>query len=320
MKHARRAARLLALLLLPVLLLSLSSCSKYRVEMSNEAQTRTVMTVGEYEVPFEVLYFFYKNAESDATTHAARLAYAKGQIYELYALFSVAKARGVDPYGTVIEDEYETAVKEMIDEFPTRREYIEAITARSMTDSVCRLLLRSYLVEARLLDSTDGGSLATNEEILSFCRGDDTARALSLVVYFDRADPIQAAWGVERATEIAAALDAAADTDAAFLDIAHSMANGEEEHTYLSLSSWNRLTGRQDTALPTVGTVSAPLFDEGGFLILRIAEKDLSYVQQNTRDFEGSYLQHLISEGADAFSTSAVEAAVMATLTEADFA
>lgn len=319
MKHARRLTRILCLLLLPALLLSLASCSKYRVEMSNEAQSRIVMTVGEYEVPFEVLYFFYKNTTESAATHNDRLAYAKGQIYELYALFTVAKARGVDPYGPIIEDEYETAVREMIDEFPTRREYIDALAARAMTDNVCRLFLRSYLTEARLLDATDGGSLVTDEELLVFCQGEDTVRALSMVVYYDAADPIQAAWGVERAGEITAALEAAADTDAAFLDIAHTMANGEDAHAYLSLSAWNRLTGRADTALPAVGTVSAPLFDDSGFLILRIAEKDLSYVENNTRAFENSYIQHLISVQADAFSSTATETAVMATLTEADF-
>ena len=49
----------LLLLLSGALLFSLSACSKYRVEMSNTEQTRTMLTVGETEIAYEVVYFFY---------------------------------------------------------------------------------------------------------------------------------------------------------------------------------------------------------------------------------------------------------------------
>jgi hypothetical protein len=92
-----RLLRLVAVCLCLCLCLPLAACSKYRVEMSNEQQSRTVLSLNGYDVPFEVLYFFYHSSVSE--THAEKLSDALRDTAELYAIFTVLSARGVDPFG-----------------------------------------------------------------------------------------------------------------------------------------------------------------------------------------------------------------------------
>ena len=69
---AKRALRLVALCLCICLCLPFAACSKYRLEMSNEAQSRTVLSFDGYDVPFEVLYFFYHSSAPGASTPLAK--------------------------------------------------------------------------------------------------------------------------------------------------------------------------------------------------------------------------------------------------------
>ena len=116
---ANRLLRLLALCLCLCLCLPFAACSKYRVEMSNEQQSRIALTLGDYDVPFEVLYFFYHSSVSE--THAEKLADALRDTAELYAIFTVLAARGIDPFGEEMNARLDSAVREMIDSFDTRR-------------------------------------------------------------------------------------------------------------------------------------------------------------------------------------------------------
>ena len=113
MKITRFLCLCLALVLVLGTALSLVGCSKYRLEMSNETESRTVLTVDGYDVPFEVLYSFYKNSEK--TTHEDRLADALANTAELYALFSLCRSRGIDPFGEEMDARVDTAVREMIE-------------------------------------------------------------------------------------------------------------------------------------------------------------------------------------------------------------
>ena len=118
--RSNRLLRTLAFVLVLCLSLPLVACSKYRVEMSDEKQSRTVLSLGGYDVPFEVLYFFYKS--STEKTHEEKLARALSDTAEMYAIFSVAKSRGIDPFGDEMNARTDTAVRETIDSFDTRRE------------------------------------------------------------------------------------------------------------------------------------------------------------------------------------------------------
>lgn len=304
--RSTRPLRLTALLLVLCLCLPFAACSKYRVEMSDEKQSRTVMTLDGYDVPFEVLYFFYKN--SVEKTHEDKLAVAIRDTTELYAIFSVAKSRGIDPFGEEMNRRVDSAVREMIDSFDTRREYIDNLTRRHMTDNAYRLLLRSYLCEARLHESDMQEEM--QDEILAFCEREEVVRAMALVVYYQ--DESLRSWAERRADELLGMIALAPNTDAAFEDIAGSEASFEA-HTYMTLNELRRLTGKGSDFVPTYGYVTDALFENGSFVILRVTDKDLTYVESNPLAVMPAYIDYLISE-----ATSPI-ASLLIPLTETDF-
>lgn len=303
---AKRALRLVALCLCICLCLPFAACSKYRLEMSNEAQSRTVLSFDGYDVPFEVLYFFYHSSES--TSHADKLADAMRDTAELYAIFSVLRDRGIDPFGEEMNARTDEAVREMIDSFDTRREYIDSLALRHMTDNTCRILLRSYLCEARLQESDMKDAL--KEEIPAFCAQDDVVRAMGLVVYFSNST--LRPWAEGRAEELLGMLATAPNTDAAFEEIAGSEASFEG-HNYMTHDQLRALLGEDSAFTPTLGYISDAIFDNTSFLILRIAEKDLSYVEENPDKILPAYIDYLITKATVTDLTLAF------TVSEADF-
>ena len=302
-----KCLRLLALCLCLCLCFPLVACSKYRVEMSNKEQSRTVLTLGDTDVPFEVLYFFYHNSEEQG--HDARLADALRDTCELYAIFDVCRDRGIDPYGDDMNARLDRAVREMIDSFDTRREYIDSLALRHMTDNTCRILLRSYLCEARLQESDM--QLEMKEEIGDFCAQEDVVRVMGLVVYYQNAS--LRPWAEGRAEEILGMLATAPNTDAAFEEIAGSEASFEA-HNYMTLDQLRALLGESADFTPALGYVSGPLFDDTTFMILRVTEKDVAYAEEHPEKLLPAYLDYLIDRATQDVTSPAIP------LTEADFA
>ena len=290
MKKQHRLLRLLSLALALCLLAPLAACSKYRLEMSNEKESRTVLQLDGQDVPFEVLSFFYHNKPASAD-HEEKLAAAIRDTCELYAIFSVCRDNGIDPFGEEMNARVDAAVREMIDSFDTRREYIDSLARRHMTDNTCRLLLRSYLCEARLLESDMQEKM--EEAILSFCASDEVVRVMALAVYYQ--DASLEDWAHARAEAILGMLALSPNTDEAFEEIAGSEASFEA-HNYLSLAQLRTLTGKGEDFTPALGYVSDALFEDGSFVILRVTEKDLSYVEAHIPEIMPAYIDYLISE------------------------
>lgn len=298
MKRHTLPRRALALLLLLAMLV-LPACSKYRVEMSNSKQTQVMLTVGETEVAYEVLYFFYHiylDAHPD-DTFPERMARVEASVCELYAIFEVCRAYGIDPYGQAVNETVDATVKEMIDEFPTRRDYIDSITAQHMTDTVSRLLLRSYICESLLLEEMED-ELGDDDTLTSFLAREDVVRVLSMTLNFGT----QVEAMHLRAEEIMALLAEAEDTDEAFLDIARRKATSENAHTYITTEQWYSLCGEGASA-PTLGTVSLPLYEGQTCLIMRVSEKDIAYAKENRDQISISYLECAIREEAERLAT-----------------
>jgi hypothetical protein len=149
------------------------------------------------------------------------------------------------------------------------------------------------------------------DEILAFCEREEVVRAMALVVYYQ--DESLRTWAEQRAATLAGMLALAPNTDAAFEQIAGSEASFEE-HNYMTLAELRRLTGESADFVPEYGYTTDPLFEGGSFVILRITDKDLTYVENNPLAVMPAYIDHLISE-----ATSPVTS-LLIPLTEADFA
>ncbi len=298
MKLKRYFLRALCLSLCLLCLLPLSSCSKYRLELSGAEESRVIGQVGDTPLTREVVNFFYLTF-ADAypqESHETRMARVEDGIRELYAIFALCPAYGIDPYGDTVNAALDAAVREMIDEFPTRRDYIERITEQHMTDTVSRLLLRSYLCEELLSDAITA-KLEKEEEMEAFLLRGDVIRVLSMTLDFgSMTEAMQ-----RRAAEIMDALAGAEDTDAAFLEIARRKATSESAHTYITDSAWQEMCG-PDGPAPALGTISGPLYEGRVCLIMRVAEKDLAYAKENPEDIVPSYLECAIRDLAATLS------------------
>jgi len=315
MKHGF-LTRLLILLTVICLILPLAACSPYRLELSNEKQSAIVMRAGGYDIAFEVVDFFYHNyksvidggdssvweSEDAALYHEKLLARAIESACELYAILEVSKDFGVDPYGEGIEEQMEEGIRAVIDSYKTRREYIEHLTSLHMTDTVYRLMMRTYLCQQYLLEYTDGVSSVKDEDLLAFCENENVLNTLCLTVYFEKST---LPWAKERAAQITAAL-ADVTTDDGFRQVALQLAtayNSKEMETgvYMTLREYRRLCGDENATL-AIGEMTAPIFGTDSFVVLRAIEKDPAILEKNPEAVRSCYLEYLIEEKTAVFA------------------
>lgn len=310
MKRHFSVRRPVAVLLLLAVILSLSACSKYRVEMSNSTQTRHMLTVGGEKVAFEVIDFFY-HLRLDAypdDDHATRMERVENDVCELYAIFAACRSANIDPFGDVVNEEVNASIKEMIDEFPTRRDYIDRITDMHMTDTVCRLLLRSTICEQLLYEMIE----PSEEDLRTFCEQEDVIRVMTMQLTYESS---MIAWAEGRMGEILAALDEGEE----FLSVARRLATADSEHTYITTGQWYRICGK-NAAEPTVGTLSAPLYEMDSALLMCVANKDVDYALEHPSILIDSYLEHQIEAEMDALIASLEKTEAYTALTAEDFA
>lgn len=205
MKAVRRAV--LLLLILALTLSSLVSCGEsYKLRKSSDREAATVLTLGEHEVPFEVLYTFFRNqcdlvgdvnadyfagSEGEARFSAMRDA-AVRNIAGIYAFFAECREVGIDPYGEEIEEgileylklnvEGGTFGEYEVEGFESYDKYLEYVKeAFHMTDSVNRLMIRYALCEEALVEYYRMQYQYTDEDVEAFFESEDCIRVLWVV-------------------------------------------------------------------------------------------------------------------------------------------
>ncbi len=302
--------RIVAVVLMLGIVLSMSACSKYRVEMSNKEQTAHMLTVGEEKVAFEVIDFFYHTRKEAYPNDdfATLMARVENDVCELYGIFAACRQMNIDPYGETVNESLDESVKTMIDEFPTRRDYIDRITSMHMTDTVCRLLLRSALCEQMLLSMLN----PTDEELRAFCEQDAVIRVKTMQLYFD---VTMTDWAEGRMNEILAKLENGED----FITVARKLASADSEHTYITVGQWNRLCGTLDE-IPAMGTLSEPLYELDSVLLMCVAPKDVDEAMENRAALLDSYMEYQIEQQTAALKTGMQKTDAYLALTEASFA
>ena len=314
MKRPFALSRIVALILLLASLTSLSACSKYRVEMSSKTQTTPMFTLGEYTVTREVVDFFYYNRQSThpSEDYATRLAEVEADVAELYAIFAACKSMEIDPFGEEIDAMVENQVKAMIDSFPTRRDYIDRISKIHMTDTVCRLILRSSICETLLSDVLN----PTDEELRAFCEQDDVIRVLTMQLSYDQS---LKAWAEGRMAEILDTLASGAGTDEHFLTVARQMSTADNEHTYITVGQWERICGANAPA-PVKGALSPALYEPDTVLLMRVTEKDVDYAVEHPYILIDSYLEYQIEKKMQELTALLTRGDDYLALTEESFA
>ena len=145
--------KILSLILSATLLITaLSACSTLA---STKEEVATVMTVGDYKVPYEIYYYITMNLRRDmpGATDKEIEDEAFEMLREMYAVFSVA-----EDFGIAFDDKYiasvaNDAAKAAIDECGSKEEYKKALGENYMNDSVFRFLKRHSRTADELLSA-----------------------------------------------------------------------------------------------------------------------------------------------------------------------
>lgn len=196
----RPLSLLLALLLL---LLSLVACGgeKYPMRQSTVEEQETVLTLGEDNVPFEVLHTFFTNAALSEKEYGdgyfdgdegkehfeAVMEKAIANIAEIYALFAYCRTVGIDPYSKEINETVSSYVEKNMDggefagyilpSFKDYDAYLEYLEKNfHMNDAVSRLLLRYAACEEALIEYYNRSYSYTREDVGAFFASDDCIR------------------------------------------------------------------------------------------------------------------------------------------------
>lgn len=215
MKQKWVARTLSCLVLTGIILLSLASCGDgyYSPIKSSRLERTAVAKMGEYEINYELVRFIFmsridrydggdrsrwQGEEAAALWETAKadfLAY----ISDIYAVFDICRAWGIDPEGDNIDsivDEYVKAdidggeiAGQTVEGYGSVEAYKQALADSYCTDAVRRLLYRysaclSSLYSYVAVNGAEGKAAATEEDLKVFLSGDDYAHINRVFIPF----------------------------------------------------------------------------------------------------------------------------------------
>lgn len=170
-----KKTRILSLLICVALLMgTLCSCTMLS---SSKREKETVLTVGEYEVPFELYYYITENLKRDLPDAERKVIDEEAfeMLREIYAVFSLAEDFGISFDDKYIASQVDEAVALEIEECGSKSEYKKALEKNYMTDSVYRFLEKHSQTADEVLSAIiKSGKYPTDEDgIAALCMSDE---------------------------------------------------------------------------------------------------------------------------------------------------
>lgn len=166
-KHSKIFLRLLCCILIFILsALFLTGCQSRPLHAGKQA-LRSVGTVGEYDVPYEELYFLASNYKAEKTDADALWALIEENILTSYAIMTLCEQYELD----IDEKELEEAVQDSIDDIieedfgGNRGDYIDALEETCLTDHYVRFIMKTEILYNSLSTALASASeIETDEE------------------------------------------------------------------------------------------------------------------------------------------------------------
>ncbi len=165
--HTLKFRKILCFLLCIVTaFMSFASCSTLA---STADEKKIIMTVGDYEVPYELYYYITMNLKKDLpdATKEELDKEAFEMLSEMYAVFSLAEDFGIDGDDEYIASIVDDAVLLAIEECGGKKEYKKALSETYMNDSVFRFLKKHSQTADELLSAIiESGKYPTKDSAL----------------------------------------------------------------------------------------------------------------------------------------------------------
>lgn len=316
---------------------TLFSCTD--IPESTEEEMKTVLTVGDAEVPFEVYrYFFmnYKNEydggddgywENDEVDADAVYAVIREKtlsaIHLCYATFSLCEEYGIDPFGTEMDKIVDETVEYYIEnEFDGKKAYVESLESVHMTDSVFRFIMRRFECDKQLNDKLiAAGVIKTDDDsVLNAIKDPDVfCRAKQVLIKNDEGEDI--AVNLKKAKDALNAISVGTDFDRVVAQY------GEDTEMIINPTGYyfthNELIEEFEEAAFAleIGETSGIVESHVGYHIIQRCEVDASYVKENFDSLKESYLtwkyQEAVESEMEKLTVKEIDTELMLTL--ADF-
>ena len=148
----------------------LVSCSddSYKMKPSTAEEKATIMTVGDYEVPYELFRAFFLTRASELPKETpweeiwtSVMPAVLDDISRIYAVFAMCEEYGIDPYSDSIDKTLKKRIKigieggtiggVLVSGYGTYDAYLAALEESFLTDRASRLVLRYQICEELLL-------------------------------------------------------------------------------------------------------------------------------------------------------------------------
>ncbi len=298
--------RITVFVLSAMLLLSGSGCGndEKRLESTKEEKT-TVMTVGGYEVPYEVYRYVTLNikdayeaggeedmwlGESGAVLLAELEANVKDTIARLYTPLILAADYGINVEDTLIKERVDLAVDGMYEAYDyDYKAYDDAISASHMNDGVYRFLKLNEVVSDELFHAMiREGEIETEEAALEeLFRSDAFIRVKHILVSATNGKSMEE--NRARAEELLAMVKQGGDFDKLVQEHGQDLAMfNNPDGMYMMRGTYYE--NFEDMAFSlTVGEISDIVETPAGWSIIRRYEKEEAYLTSHFDDLTEIY-------------------------------
>ncbi len=285
---------------------------------STKEESRTVLTVAGYDVPYEMYRYAagmhlrdrLDVSSADAEKEGFSVADATAKLSdnekkeiadqvkadaietltEIYSLFAVAKQEGIDPFGEMINELTDMEMTELRASYEDDEEYVETLALYNMNHSVYTLLTRYEIVSDRLYEKyvKDGKIDRSDEAAIEYMMGDGSARAKQILISFERHSEEEA----ERlAKEISATVKSQCIAEDGTVDEEKfdelTDKYGEDLFMFKNRDGYYISRGYNDREFEkavfgmNVGEIADPVRISAGYSIILRAPKDPEYIKEN---------------------------------------
>lgn len=297
---------LLAMVTAAVSLLSCSNSLK-----STEEELRTVMRVGEQEVPYELYRYLVMSYKSDMPEGTeitpeveAEIKYnVEEALRDIYAIFAVAREHGISTEDDTVKAAVDAAVKEYQNGFEKTELYVEDLKAQYMNHSVHKLLQSKQVCSDELYYKlmTDGTFETDEKELHDMIYGDGFVRVKQVLIVGESArssfGDTYFVGGEDHTDEEAKAIAETVlekarngeDFDALVSEYGESLFMFKNTDGYYVCEgmwedvNWNAVKSLEE------GEVSEVVSSDSGYSVFLRLEKDEAYLEKNYDTLKSNY-------------------------------
>ena len=301
-KSAALAAGLLSLTLL------FTGCGNAGLESTKEELT-PVMTIGDYEVPYELYRYVAMNYKRQYEagldeTAAAELwlgdagkalleeleAETTATLKNLYVTLSLAETYNLTPDSALVNESVATRMDEIYESYENDTDaYLESLTPYYMNDSVYRFLIQDEVLTEELFYAmlNSGDILSDEEELRKLIESDAFIRIKQILIASDNGNSADENRAL--AEDIHDRLEKGGDFDALLKEYGEDLYMFNNDDGYYIIRG-NRYEAFEDAAFALdVGEFSDVVETEAGFSILMRFEKEDAYLNARFDDLCQEY-------------------------------